>query len=193
MKERYGIRMCTLIRVGEAFLPGRTQWDEGCDVKLGAQGVHMRIFIASPKKDEIEAFVNGKFHFALFASHGVGFLLHKWDDVQRRPNKGLPWSDASIHIVSDMSSLRQIRAGDGHGAALTITLVDAATGICKGIKLISLSNAMSITLAESIASGAIVSRPTLEHNVCAQRVYLRYTSTVSMLPHIIAKFARGDK
>ncbi|OLZ51630.1 hypothetical protein BS329_15295 [Amycolatopsis coloradensis] len=114
--------------VGELYNPGKTRWPDGaCQWKLSDQGVEMVLFFGAPTNVEINAVKKGDARFALLAGEHALILAHRFDP--------LPWSDTPWQACrqTDAPTGLPLVGPDGH-LLVSVTLVDANTGIIKAIR-----------------------------------------------------------
>jgi hypothetical protein len=132
-----------VIKRGELLVPGRTQWPETIEYNYTLNGHEIRIFMRSPIKEEIQSIRQGLLDFALYNADLPVVLIK---------TEAIPWSDCPFSYWLVPPDYRQIppEIKAGEMAIINIILVDADTGIVKGIRSTSLSTEFSQKLHESI-------------------------------------------
>lgn len=136
-----------LIKVGELLRLGITRYPEGSVFEYLEDGPVLFIYAGHPTQKEIEAVRKGNLEFALYETEYVLWVLYKIQGFG-------PWSDAPFSIrIYDGSGMvfdwsEEIVVGTGLG--LQIILTDAATGIVKAMRYVSLPTNFSRFLREAI-------------------------------------------
>lgn len=134
------------LEVGEPYIQGRTHWPETVDVNALSSGLEVRIFLRGPTADEIAAIRKGAASAALYARDGLLLLAFRFGDM--------PWMDASLDHLRTPESHRWQEPALAEGVRLlaTVLLVDAATGILRAIRAITLSPFFSQRLVAELAA-----------------------------------------
>lgn len=164
------------LEVGKPYSPAVPRWQDGAaELQLQPQGAEFALFLASPKAHEITAFTSGTAEFAVTAADR--HLTWSYRFASGQAGEGIPWSDtpweyhrqAARHPVG-------VPGKRGTTFLLQLTLVDAATGIVKGLRFISPPADFADTLRDAVDRQQ--QRP---HDPAAaardiQALYDRYTS-----------------
>jgi hypothetical protein len=157
--------------VGKPYIDDRRNWPENVEYNY-RQGAHeLRMFLANPKPWEVEAIRTGPCEFALAVEGDLLFLLYHF-------GKAVPWSDApySWHLVpAEQRTLPEPTEAVEPHDTLQIILVDALTGIVRGLRMVSFSQAFSIVLRTAIREQAAQPWPGgAEYDRQLAEVYRRY-------------------
>lgn len=179
--------MATTLSVGQPYAPGVTQFPECAQYNYRA-GVHeLVLFYGSPSKAEVLAARKGRAEFALaLPSPQVIILAHRFGD-------DLPWSDSpySWHLVPEHE--RDLPSADieqSMRAQLHVILVDAATGIVRALRLVTLSPAFTRTLHAAIREQAAL--PFDGYDRALREVYARHPSTDSLVARAAIRCTGGE-
>lgn len=134
--------MITKLKVGKLFKPGVTRYQEGVKFDFTNEGGNLFLFYSSPTNIEIANITKGKVQYGYYKNGQVILMLFKFGSEN--------WLDApySINLSTNLTELKEISEGSGY--AVNIYLVDAATGILKGMRLISFTTKMSKMFREDL-------------------------------------------
>jgi hypothetical protein len=142
----------TTLAVGKPLVPGRTAWPERADFNYYDAGAELRLFFPTPSPAEVAAVRAGPCDFALVPSGDVLFFLYRFGVV----GAGAPWSDApySWHLVPE--ELRPLPPAPGElgpevRALLQVILTDAATGLVRVLRAVSLAPDFTRALFAAVA------------------------------------------
>jgi hypothetical protein len=128
--------MDLLSSVGQPYDPSRRSWPEGADYNYRCGQHELRIFLADPSPQEVQAIDSGPVEFGMLAepeglfvvtrfgltlSFATSYSWHRVDPAERVPPP--PHEETS-------PALR---------ALLTLLLVDAATGLVRALRAVSYS------------------------------------------------------
>lgn len=180
--------MYYITKVGEQFIPGRTQYQEGVRFEYAESGPYLIFAFHNPSAKEIEAARKGRVDLALHETTPVLWLLHRIQGLER-------WSDCpfSIRIYDGMGQQfdwsEEIE--EGQGLALSIVLVNADTGILLAQRLVGLSTKFSRELRAAILRQ--LERPFSKEEYAAtiNRIYANY-STQELLSWSTVKCKVGE-
>lgn len=159
--------MTHAISVGQLYLHGRTHWPECTQYNYRGGAHELLLFLGSPSPAEIKSVRQGGARFALHVEQPVVLLL--WSFAP-----GLPWSDASYswHLVpAHERDLPSADLEEDKGILLRIVLVDAATGLVRAIRAVSLTSAFARALHAAIREQAARVWSEAEYDATLQRVY----------------------
>lgn len=155
------------ISVGQPYNPSRTQWPEGAHYNYRSGAHELLLFFASPSAAEIKAVRQGAARFALHVRPPVLLLLWSFAPA-------LLWSDApySWHLVpGEERDLPSADLDAGKGALLRIVMVDAATGIVRAIRAVSLTASFTGALHTAIRNQADAPWRESEYDSTLERIY----------------------
>lgn len=179
------------IEVGRPYRQGVRQLPQGAHYSYGLAGHELLLAIPSPEKGEVEAVRQGEAEFALFTAGSLVVLLYRLG----RAGSGIPWGDApySWHLVPE--ERRDVPSADleaGKRAVLSVHLVDAATGIVRALRLVSLSPELTRELHQAIRSQALGAWPPPGgYDAALDALYERHPTTESLLAHARARSKGG--
>lgn len=167
-------------RVGSPYSPTRTHWPEAVEYNYRSGGHELRMFLPSPGDGEVEAVRHGAASFALYIEHPVLLLLYRFADT-------IEWSDAPYSwwmVAAEMRGTPPVLAKTER-VVLSITLVDADTGIIRALRALSWSAGFSAQMHRAIRQQAEGSFDQGRFDQTLERIYQRYPKTISILPHAI--------
>jgi hypothetical protein len=123
-----------VLEVGKRIEEGIEHYQEGCKFDFSDSGGLLLLFYNSPTEKEIIDITKSNAKIGICEKEGVLFLLWKFGSQ--------PWLDTpySIHL-SQKFEFQPIE--DSMGYSIHIILVDAQTGIVKGMRLIAMPNKLS--------------------------------------------------
>lgn len=178
-------------QVGQRYHPDRDRWPDGVAQYNYRQGQHeLVLFFARPTSAEVLDARRGPAEFALLVDSPVIVLLYRF-------GASIQWSDApySWHMVpADQQTIPDTTGMQEPRAVMTVMLVDAADGILRSIRVVSLSPALTAALHLSIRAQAAT--PWVGQAVYDQRladIYRRYPRTSDMLRDAVARSAGGTQ
>lgn len=130
--------------VGQPYHAGRATWPESFQYNYRQSEHELVAFLARPTSQERHEVTKGRLDLALFTDGDLLALLIRFGSM--------PWSDAlySWHLVpADQQTLPETDQ-PGQGQLLQVVLVDAATGIIRGLRAISMPEAFARELHSAI-------------------------------------------
>lgn len=169
------------LEVGKPYIPGKNTYDEGSRYVYRQGGHELLLTMATPSRAEVEAARVGESEFALFTEGPLLVLLYRFG----RPGEGIPWGDApySWHLLP--AEVRDLPSADleaGKRALIHVTLVDAATGLIRSLRLVSLSPELTRELHAAIrAQAAAPWPPAGGYDAALNALYARHPTTESLL------------
>lgn len=154
------------LSVGELYSPGKTRWPETAQYNYRSGAHELLILAANPTPEEIESVRAGRADFAVLASPPVLLLLYKF-----APR--IPWSDApfSVHLVPEAERQLPPDPVGEERAGIQVILVDAATGVVRAIRLLSLSTQVTAGLHRAIRAQALIPWEPQAFDAALQRLY----------------------
>jgi hypothetical protein len=174
------------IEVGKLFDPRLTRWDDGVSEYNYRGGYHRLIIpLARPTPDEIEAV---RFGAAKFAFTTIGPVIV----FQFRFGTAISWSDAlyTWHKVPVEERVEPVTLTGEQRVPLEVFLLDAATGIVRAIRVLTLSPTFSRRLHEAIRRQAAEPFPD-NYDELAAHVLTNYTSR-QLRDRALASCTGGD-
>ena len=161
-------------RIGEAYSPEHNRYDEGVRY-LYRNGAHdLTLFWTSPSPAEINGLRDQPVTVGLYNHGPAAFLLYKIDDV-------CEWSDAAFNVHLIPEAERELpQEPTGERARLIVTLVDAADGIVKGRRLVSLDKIMTQALRHTMAEQAKAPFVRPLYDIAVQESHSRFPDTDAM-------------
>jgi hypothetical protein len=178
--------------VGQPYNPNVTSWPEKYEYNY-RQGEHeLLIFLKSPRQEEIEAATTGTAEFALHVEGSALFLMTRFGEIDG--GKGLPWSDAPYSWWFVRPDQRRIPDAEtaGRHLLLPINLVDADTGILRGMRATTLSPDFTVKLIDAIRRQARSSFDPTTHQKDIERAYRKYPTVEAMVDAAAARCIGGD-
>lgn len=175
------------IRVGSLLVPGRTAWPELGEYNHYDGGHELRLFFARPTDREVKAVRDCTCEFALLPAGDVVFLLYRFGSA-------VPWSDApfSWHLVPRGRRTVPASTTGQTRTVLQVYLVDAATGIVRVIRAVSLSPEFTARLHAAIAAQASVPWIGREaYDAQLAEHYRRWPTTEAMLADAVCRTTGG--
>ena len=145
---------------------------EGVVFDITDSGAIMKIFCRRPTQEEMEQFKDGKqFEIRFIELYGVIMITVKIGNLN--------WMDAPYtpHLSKNLSELQPI--GTNQGLALTIMLIDTATGEIKHLRLIGLSEKFTKQLFKTVAEQKRKPFSVAEYSHNIYRIFSTY-STVQL-------------
>ncbi len=162
-------------RIGEPFSPEHNRYDEGVRY-IYRNGAHdLTLFWNSPSSAEIFGLRDQPVTVGLYSQGPAAFFLYKINDV-------CEWSDAAFNVNLIPESERELPGEPtGERTRLIITLVDAADGIIKGRRLVSLDRVITQALRHVMNEQAksVFVRPL--YDIAVQETYARFPDTDAMV------------
>lgn len=161
-------------KVGELYSPNRTNWPEAGEYNYRAGAHELRLFFAGLKESEIKAITRRPCEFGATARGPILFFLYKFSgDTQ--------WSDAPyswhmLHAVHPDLATVPPPLEENERVLLNIVLVEATTGIIAGLRVVSLSIALSRYLHTQITAQIAQPFSQVEYDQTLADVYRRETS-----------------
>ena len=169
MKENF-----RALEVGKPFEPGKTNYPEGVKFDFTEGGLVLLLFFAGPTEEEVEAVRAGGFKIGFFDiaildndtfKGNIIFLVFKFGD--------LPWMDVPFTIhLAQCKAPAEIEEGLGYG--LQVLLIDAATGVLKGIRLVGLGTEWSRNFRQAILEQEAAGFDRRAYDAEIQRTYKMY-------------------
>lgn len=131
--------------VGESYLPNGGPIQERVEYNFRSGGHELLMSLANLSQKEVQAITQGSAEFALFVQGDMMLFLYRFGDA-------VPWSDApySWHLVPSEQRTLPSEISAAEGVLLSIVLVEATTGIVKGIRVVSFSPEFSSSLHQAM-------------------------------------------
>lgn len=162
-----------IYNVGQLYHPERRSWPEQVEYNYRDGAHELRMFFARPNAREVGAITKGRAEFALGVQGPVVFLLYRF------PPTMPTWSDApfSIHLVPEnQRAIPELPQPFEERALLSIFLVDAATGILRGMRATTFSPEFTADLHAAIAAQSRETWDITKYDAALRRVYASQTS-----------------
>jgi hypothetical protein len=159
------------VEVGQLYSPTRTSWPETPHLRLSPAGCDLALFLNEPSDEEASAVRTGPVAFAWVDGGPVSVLCFRFG--------ALPWMDTPFEPWRVLESERGVPLGDpGQYLPLQVTLVDAATGIVKAMRVAAwtpdFAEQVRETLRRQLAAPA-------DHTAAARRVQAMYQQNSQQL------------
>lgn len=177
-----------LYAVGELYHPSRTSWPQAVQYLYRQGGHELLLFWPSPAPQEIEAVAEGKSEFSLLVpSRDLLFFLYRFGDME--------WSDQPFSwwlVPSAERTLPNPEPTHQERALLQVRLVDAATGIIKVLRAVSLPPALTAALHEAIRTQAKTAFEARAYDKRIEAAYRQYPTAAQMVEAAWA-FGKGGE
>jgi hypothetical protein len=161
-------------RIGEAYAPEYNRYDEGVRYQYRNGAHELTLFWSAPSAAEITGLRDQPVTIGLYSHGPAAFLLYKIADV-------CEWSDAAFNVHLVPEDERELPAEPtGERARLIITLVDAADGIIKGRRLVSLDKVMTQALRHAMVEQAQAPFVPPLYEIAVQESHARFPDTDAM-------------
>jgi hypothetical protein len=174
-------------KVGALYNPGITRWQERVAYLYRGGGHELVMFLDRPTPEEVEGVRTGRKEFAVAVVGPIIFFLYRFGRRQgdKRPGDAIPWGDAPFSwwlLPEAERSLPNPEPTAPERPLLSITLVDAATGIIKLLSVVSLEPVMAAALNAAIrAQASDASFDTGGYDRALQQAYGRYPDSADLL------------
>lgn len=121
-------------KVGQLYKHDVNKYDEGTKFDFMQSGAIFEIYFSRPTGDEIQDVTRGCFEIGFFEYNNIIFMLFRFGCLY--------WMDApyTVHLSAPFT-FYEPKPGTGYG--LSVFLIDAATGIIKGMRYVGLSTEFS--------------------------------------------------
>lgn len=181
-----------LYQVGKLYHPGRRQWPERIVYEFRGGGHELLLFLASPSSREIEAVRSGETEFGIILDPPVIVVLSRFS-LQGKP---VSTSDSPYSwwlSAEEERALPNPEPTEAERIVLSVTLIDAATGIIKVLRALTLSPEFSRLLHQAIRDQAATPYPgNAVYAAALDRLYRRYGSPESMLAKSLVRCKGGS-
>jgi hypothetical protein len=159
------------VEVGQLYSPTRTSWPETPHLRLSPAGCDLALFLNEPSDEEASAVRTGPVAFAWVDGGPVSVLCFRFG--------ALPWMDTPFEPWRVLENERGVPLGDpGQYLPLQVTLVDAATGIVKAMRVAAwtpdFAEQVRETLRRQLAAPA-------DHDAAARQVQAMYQHSSQQL------------
>ena len=165
--------------VGTLYHPERTHWPETVQYNWRQGGHELVFFVANLTSKEVKAIQQGTMEFALFTEGSLIFLLYRVAGFG-------DWSDApySWHLVKEMlpeQATLPPAVLDEERYLLSVTLVEATTGIIKALRVVTFSPQFTRQLHAAIERQALSPwHGNAAYNAAIGDVYRRFPAAADM-------------
>lgn len=166
-----------ILEVGKPFKEGVAHYMEGVHFDFTDAGANLVMYYESPTEAEVEAITKGKVQYGYFMKNEVILLFFKFGNEA--------WVDAPYNVHFSKNLFRLQEVGENKGYAVNIYLVDARTGILRGMRLISFSTRMSKMLRADILKQNELPWSNFEHSL--SKLYQYTTNQLVKLAKVTGK------
>lgn len=177
-------------REGGLYHPTQRQWPERAEYNYRSGGHELVLFYPQPSAHEVQAIKRGTVEVALYTEGDLLLLLHRFGD--------LPWSDSpySWHLLRqalpEQATLPPpLGEGEESRTLLTVILVNAATGVIRALRVVSLSPAFTTALHLAILSQAQRPWPGEAYDRQLADLYRRYPTTEALVARAQSRTVAG--
>lgn len=175
--------MTTIHSVGALYHPDRRRWPEGAEYNCRKGQHELRLCFARPSDVEVAAVGRGESEFGLLVQGEVFFFLYKFGS-----GADFPWSDApfQLHLLPAAERVvPPVELPPEKCAALTVILIDAATGIIQALRYVALGHDFSVALHRAIAAQAAAPFDPRTLDAAIAAAYGRYEHSEEMAAQAI--------
>jgi hypothetical protein len=159
------------VAVGRLYSPTRTSWPETPHLRLTPGGSDLTLFLSEPSAEEASELATGAVSFAWVDGGPVSVLCFRFG--------AMPWMDAPFEPWQVPDSERGVPAGDpDQYLVLQVTLVDAATGIVKAMRVAGWTPAFAEQVRETLRRQ--LAAPA-DHDAAARQVQAMYQHSSQQL------------
>lgn len=136
---------------------------------LDDNGAVMLVFFDNPTKDEIDQFKSDKnFEIRMTQIYGLTMITAKIGNLN--------WMDAPYNVYLSKNLTKFPLPQEKQGLALTLMLIDSATGEIKHIRVMGLSERFSRELIGTIMEEKMGSFDSKEYDAKINKVYAAYST-----------------
>ena len=156
------------IALGEPYDPSVTEWPEGSLYCYDTSGHWILILYQKPTEMEIRSVQEGVVNFALYVQSPVIFLLHQFGQMA--------WHDCPYSwwkVPLESRSLPD--TAQGYHALVKTALIDASTGIVRGLRVCTFSSHFTSQLHMAIRTQAQSYWTDEEHDKVIRSAYRTYS------------------
>ncbi len=155
------------LEVGQLYKSGITNYAEGTKFDFQQSGAALELYFSKPTNDEIQDIKRGRFEIGFYECGNIIFLLFKFG--------GWQWMDAPYTVHLSMPFTFE-DPEPGTGYSLNVSLIDAATGILRGIRYVGLSTDFSQKFKDAVNRQKLKTFNLSLYNSEIQQVYGNYST-----------------
>lgn len=173
--------------IGALYNPARTAWPESPQYNFRGGQHELTLSYRNPTEEEIASVQSGQARFAFAIEQGVIFFLYRFEPA-------VQWGDApfSIHLVPKAERvIPEALPSAESRALLQIFLVDAATGILRAMRTVSLSHDFTRKLHKAITEQSTQPFSSTAHDAAIAATYARF-KTKALLGRAIEQTRGGE-
>lgn len=140
--------MAHVFKVGQPYHPSRLEWPECVQYNYRGGQHELLLFFASPTAKEVRGVRQGRADFAVLWEPPVVVFLYRLEGACGWSHQPFSW-----HLVPEGE--RQLPPGEGGGLALlNVVLIDAATGLVRALRAVTMSEKTTARLHSAIREQA---------------------------------------
>lgn len=170
--------MSQKIEVGQLYNPNVTEWPETATFWYREYGYELVLFWDSPEEGEARALTENDIEVGLFLNESLIFLIY-------RIKGGCEWSEAgyTYHMVPKDERLLPdtARTNDVPDRRFQVVLVDAKTGMVRGMRMLKLGLDFSSLIYRTMHTQAKMNFNETEFNKALERTYELCPNTLAMV------------
>ncbi|WP_431881957.1 hypothetical protein [Micromonospora chalcea] len=160
------------LRVGHPYHPGVRSWPETAQLRITPDGVELALFMSRITPEEEQDVRQGKAEFAWVDAEHTAVLGYRFGGPARR------WSDAPYHPGRDPQAGLPAGAGEPQRhLAVHVVLVDADTGIVRGLRLTTWPPGFVCRVAETVTRMLASGYRQVAHDGALDAIYTRYRTS----------------
>lgn len=169
--------------VGEPYADGETAMPDGAHVDITPTGIELRLSFANVSESEVRILTHAPFSLRLLNAPRTMMFLTCFGDGR--------WSEApfNVHRIPEEQRVLPAAPATGFGFALTLVVVDAATGIVRGLRQLALTQSFSLAILRAMQKQIALSADDEAHLREVARMQGR--STTSLASDAIDRFETG--
>ena len=181
--------MTSAFEVGKPY-SARTRWPEGSQYNFRGGGHELLLLFASPSDREVTGVRKAPVELALVVEGPLVVLSHRFGDA-------LPWGDSpfSWHLLPESERVYPPPWEDGspeQRALLAVFLVDAATGILRALRQLTMAPDFTRAIHRAIVEQAQQPWNAAAYDAALERLYQRYPSSEALQVAAIARTRGGS-
>lgn len=157
-------------KVGALYHPQRTRWPEISHLRITPQEMELVLFWNGVTSKDTQALKRGTKDFGIYHQQDQIFWLYRIEGC-------CDWSDSPFTVHRTPQTERGAPKHDGQRVPLHVLMVEASTGIIKGMQFVTLTPRFMDVLHEALRTQMAAPYDPASYERNLQAVYVRMTST----------------
>ena len=165
------------LAIGQPFVDSVSSWPDGrFEFRLFGGHQLLQLCLGNLKERDIEAFQRGHVHLGLCQLQQTLFVLFRVEDL-------MEWSDQAVHIqlVDDAEDRELPPHIPGAHQVLTMVLVEAETGLIRGMRVVTWSKHASAVLHRILDEQLTAKFDSKEHARRVTEIYRHYRNSKQLV------------